>query len=459
MSFPFGYVPVHQQQHEHSGVLSPPSTSLYPSHVDATTWLHMQSSNSNSHLAAQSTLDGADLNAANVMQNLRHGDNYPAGPSSWGALTDVMNPVSDMTGMTGANGGMLSGLPFSTAALYPGAQHSHHTQVNNGNLSRQAHPSHADNARDPWEHMTPDQALQANHRIREQSYGNQGVYVPNFSQWRGPSSTAPTTSHTYNRVNGPMFGSDPTFTNGRFSSSQAQHDQDEKSGNLLNVPLADVAARAGSITQPQNGYPVTQSHSSAAGVRGYGEQLVSQQPSGSAWGNMSTRPVESSERPRKRARSQSQLHENNDHVKEEPDSEDDMADDNRTTSKRRKSNQFARGETSNSPMGGDDDSATRRRNARKKENLSDQQKRFNHIQSEKKRRELINKGYYDLNNLVPSLAVGKSGLSRSECLAEVNLYLNTLKQGTAQLLKRLQMPADALDGIKAPPAPAGPPGS
>ncbi|EMF17772.1 uncharacterized protein SEPMUDRAFT_23294, partial [Sphaerulina musiva SO2202] len=58
----------------------------------------------------------------------------------------------------------------------------------------------------------------------------------------------------------------------------------------------------------------------------------------------------------------------------------------------------------------------RRTSSRKKENLTDDQKRANHIISEKKRREIINQGYRDLNELTPALAMGKSGLSRSECL-------------------------------------------
>ncbi|KAF1826257.1 uncharacterized protein K489DRAFT_303288, partial [Dissoconium aciculare CBS 342.82] len=51
-----------------------------------------------------------------------------------------------------------------------------------------------------------------------------------------------------------------------------------------------------------------------------------------------------------------------------------------------------------------------------RQNLSDKQKRENHIMSEKKRRQLIKTGYADLNKLVPALAGGKNGMSRSESL-------------------------------------------
>ncbi|EGP91407.1 uncharacterized protein MYCGRDRAFT_19553, partial [Zymoseptoria tritici IPO323] len=60
--------------------------------------------------------------------------------------------------------------------------------------------------------------------------------------------------------------------------------------------------------------------------------------------------------------------------------------------------------------------ANRKRGSKKRDNLTEEEKRRNHIQSEKKRREIIQQGYSDLNKLVPCLASGKSGLSRSECL-------------------------------------------
>ncbi|KAF2723974.1 hypothetical protein K431DRAFT_194513, partial [Polychaeton citri CBS 116435] len=51
-----------------------------------------------------------------------------------------------------------------------------------------------------------------------------------------------------------------------------------------------------------------------------------------------------------------------------------------------------------------------------RQNLTEDQKRANHIQSEQKRRNIIKQGYDDLNGLVPSLAGGKSGFSKSEIL-------------------------------------------
>ena len=92
----------------------------------------------------------------------------------------------------------------------------------------------------------------------------------------------------------------------------------------------------------------------------------------------------------------------------------------------------------------------------KRETLSDAQKRDNHIQSEKKRRLIINQGYDDLNRLVPCLASGKSGLSRSECLQEIACYLESLMRGTNVVLNRLGVSENDLKNYNPPPR-QGPP--
>jgi len=73
------------------------------------------------------------------------------------------------------------------------------------------------------------------------------------------------------------------------------------------------------------------------------------------------------------------------------------------------------------------------REAKPRINLSEDQKRANHIQSEQKRRNIIKQGYEDLNQLVPSLAGGKSGFSKSEILKEVVAYLENLIAGNTAM--------------------------
>ncbi|EOA90583.1 uncharacterized protein SETTUDRAFT_182231 [Exserohilum turcica Et28A] len=59
-----------------------------------------------------------------------------------------------------------------------------------------------------------------------------------------------------------------------------------------------------------------------------------------------------------------------------------------------------------------------------RENLTEEQKRNNHILSEQKRRDLIKQGYKDLNEVVPAVRGG--GLSKSQILVEAATFLEKL---------------------------------
>ncbi|KAL7275572.1 hypothetical protein RUND412_001498 [Rhizina undulata] len=72
----------------------------------------------------------------------------------------------------------------------------------------------------------------------------------------------------------------------------------------------------------------------------------------------------------------------------------------------------------------------------KRDNLSEAQKRENHIHSEQKRRNLIRQGFEDLCALVPELRSG--GYSKSAVLAHAANYLDELKRGNAKLRVYLQ---------------------
>jgi hypothetical protein len=70
-----------------------------------------------------------------------------------------------------------------------------------------------------------------------------------------------------------------------------------------------------------------------------------------------------------------------------------------------------------------------------RENLSEEQKRSNHIQSEQKRRNLIKQGFDELNVIVPELRAG--GLSKSMVLTEAGNFLEQLMNVNQQLKQRL----------------------
>ncbi|KAJ6260211.1 hypothetical protein Dda_4435 [Drechslerella dactyloides] len=72
----------------------------------------------------------------------------------------------------------------------------------------------------------------------------------------------------------------------------------------------------------------------------------------------------------------------------------------------------------------------------KRENLSEAQKRENHIQSEQKRRNLIREGFDDLCNLVPELRGG--GYSKSAILIHAANFLEQLEEGNKTLQTRIK---------------------
>ena len=70
-----------------------------------------------------------------------------------------------------------------------------------------------------------------------------------------------------------------------------------------------------------------------------------------------------------------------------------------------------------------------------RENLTEDQKRENHIKSEQKRRTLIKEGFEDLNELVPDLRGG--GFSKSAVLIMAADWLEELVNGNTKLKEQL----------------------
>ncbi|KAG0646198.1 hypothetical protein D0Z07_8281 [Hyphodiscus hymeniophilus] len=127
------------------------------------------------------------------------------------------------------------------------------------------------------------------------------------------------------------------------------------------------------------------------------------------------------------------------HQDEEDDDESPASATNRAGSKRRKPSKKAT--SSDSPTPSSEQSHRRRKstaaaNAAAKsarENLTEDQKRENHIKSEQKRRTLIREGFEDLGELVPGLRGG--GFSKSAVLIMSADWLEDLIQGN-QILRR-----------------------
>lgn len=121
---------------------------------------------------------------------------------------------------------------------------------------------------------------------------------------------------------------------------------------------------------------------------------------------------------------------------------DDEVDEDTTTpksSRRRKPKAERAGSTSSPPV--DETTTGKRRkstvNGSKtaRENLSEEQKRENHIRSEQKRRTLIKEGFDDLCELVPGLRGG--GFSKSTMLSMAAEWLDDLLKGNETLAAQL----------------------
>ncbi|CAK4028686.1 hypothetical protein AC579_8699 [Lecanosticta acicola] len=228
-----------------------------------------------------------------------------------------------------------------------------------------------------------------------------------------------------------QFGSDQGFDGNRYSNSSAAPQPDGKANNLLGVPGAVQAAR----TPYQNG------------------QLLPPQQQAAQWAEMARRngaqfPDAHDHKRRKSGEGQSStpraMHGDIGY--------DTFAD---GSAKRRRSSLTRHpSELPGSPLLQEQDRSLLRN---KRETLSDAQKRDNHIQSEKKRRNIINQGYEDLNRLVPCLASGKSGLSRSECLQEIACYLESLIRGADSAMNWLKVSRQELGSYNPRPAPPPPP--
>lgn len=80
-------------------------------------------------------------------------------------------------------------------------------------------------------------------------------------------------------------------------------------------------------------------------------------------------------------------------------------------------------------------------------NLSDTQKRNNHIASEQKRRDAMKINYEELHVYVPSLRRGNQGLSRSEILQQSGDWLQTLTVGNASIMAAYGLTFEDIDDV------------
>ncbi|KAF2808920.1 uncharacterized protein BDZ99DRAFT_42192 [Mytilinidion resinicola] len=119
----------------------------------------------------------------------------------------------------------------------------------------------------------------------------------------------------------------------------------------------------------------------------------------------------------------------------------DSADNNNSSNTHRKSITNISSRNGKPRRSAQDDAASRKRKSpsasqkAQRENLTEEQKRSNHILSEQKRRNLIKSGFEELHDLVPELRNG--GLSKSNVLMEAANFLDQLIKGNEQCRRML----------------------
>ncbi|KAK0280014.1 hypothetical protein LTR35_008164 [Friedmanniomyces endolithicus] len=315
-----------------------------------------------------------------------------------------------------------------------------------------------------------------------------------------PHSMSPA-DHQQTRMPLPRYNSDPHITNVPFGYNIAPSaaEYQAKEGNLIQVPFATqvqsghVRSHAPHQSQPsQRGQQFNRVPHGYRGLNSTQSSPIDGLPPATAmstptqqhlaqWGalrlsdpryaqeeGMEAIPVESHPRKRRKSRvdrdddleyhpgrhAQNKASKRGSKVpKAEPDSDNEEAEPStpadRSTAKRRKSTitQTASGSSphsparSVSPSNGASSSARRKSSAKYRQNLSDEQKRQNHIISEQKRRNVIKQGYLDLDNLVPILNGGKSGLSKAEQVKEIVAFLESLVSGNQLMEAKLRSSA------------------
>ena len=249
-----------------------------------------------------------------------------------------------------------------------------------------------------------------------------------------PSRSGPSVSgHTADFRKFYKFGSDGNFGSNGYNLPMRQETEEEITKRLFNdmtvlrhVPVAKMQPSNARIeSRPDIGVNM-----SCAGYTESSEQHRSEPYSSPA-------KVEIAKR-RRKAKSGSPEQESEERESEERHEKGESSD-------RRDSKQTSPSKATKSRKFSQEDStafSTKRRKSQvagqkqARENLTEEQKRNNHILSEQKRRNLIKQGFDDLHILVPELRSGN--FSKSNVLVEAAVFLENLVKGNEELAAKLQ---------------------
>jgi hypothetical protein len=293
-----------------------------------------------------------------------------------------------------------------------------------------------------------------------------------------------------------QYGSDQNFNNGGYRAAIVPT-SDDKYTNLLNIPLvsevsqnthtpfptAQQASVRGYDQQRHHSFPSSLQQLSSAALTLQQSPLQTNSPTyqqhndqfsaARAMENLQgSQPAQPTQPSRKRRRSQDDDQDAGPHSqtqqptnaprrapvvpKQEPSNDNGLYPTPTTSApKRRRSD--PRPKTASSTASGSPStpakshaktaSSSKKRAAEPKQqraNLSDMQKRNNHIASEQKRRDAMKTNYEDLNRLVPTLQNGQHGMSRSEILQNSADYLESVRIGNETAAATYGLDIDAI---------------
>jgi len=402
---------------------------------------------------------------------------------------DVMSGAHALSSMAGGQdqeqrpnifGGAWGDMSFNIQpnAMESSASSSRHSSTANviplQFMSSSAYQMQHQQALAHWQQQQQQQQAGGNSHARQQSldmntFSNPFNLLAPHPSFSYPQPARPDLIH---------YGSDPNIrAHGYIAPGYASY-MHEKGGNLNNVPLADQVASKGihvETSSPHVGHLSQRSY--FVGVMPGATPGVSHQtPSNTGMSGLplGLRPQDHDEadpRPNKRRKSEfereadaeynpgmtsGQIPKRGPKVPKAEPVDDDAYMTPLSNNKRRRST-FAGPSTSNSPTyPGEADSPSadvsgsnsKRPPGKARQNLTDAEKRQNHILSEQKRRNVIKNGYSDLETLVPALHGGKSGLSKADALRETISFLEKTICGNEAMMERLKLnSAGAAGGI------------
>ncbi|KAJ5973056.1 uncharacterized protein N7479_002974 [Penicillium vulpinum] len=327
-------------------------------------------------------------------------------PNFEGSTTSLSQPSFQNHGLCKAPGGMMTDNPTSSD-IFAAASMLYHTGLNGSELgSTLAHQAFGG----------PSLPIPGTHRTNNSQTGN----IAHVSTASPPRADVPTGYHTsemFFDVRDPIpvdqhpsrkarslrWGSDASFMDQGYLRPPDQPDEEQRTNDLLD--------HLGCF-EPQ---------SSAANTRAPSpECMPGDPPRRSAFRGVAV-PDESFH-PRKRQRA---LKEENDEY---------SGDDDARPHSRKSRGSIGRGRRVSADMSRKSRLQSGSKSAR--ENLTEEQKRTNHILSEQKRRNLIRQGFEDLCTLVPALRGG--GFSKSAMLTGAADWLEDLLQGNDILQSQLR---------------------